>query len=362
MKTLDEKKWKAQPITGLFAKFIPGKGKGLNHLHQGVEGVNYIGATNRGNGVLCVVVDDEAAHKLVQSGNCIGFIKNGDGAAGFAIYKKEQFISTSDVIYGYANWLNLDTGLFFVAAQDMIEAKYSHGYKRNQQHLRGDRVMLPVTDSGEPDYDYMAQYASKMRGDMLMRYKNYVAGQLSQLEYKEIPALNEKEWRAFSVESLFSTIEPTKGKTTSGLVEGEGLPYIAAAKSIIGCPVCSARANKEWASSGNGMVFVMLGDGAAGLAHYMPMAFIGMSGKTSVGYSEHLNLYNGLFIEKCLSSNKAIFSHGHSWTGKRLLNTKVMLPVTDSGEPDYAYMEQYAKNMMLRKYEQYLAFLDGKED
>lgn len=164
MEKLDEKEWKAQPITGLFNKFIPGKGKGLNHLNQGTEGVNYIGATNRGNGVLCVVVVDEVAHKLVQSGNCIGFIKNGDGAAGFAIYKKEPFISTSDVIYGYANWLNLDAGLFFVAAQDMIEAKYSHGYKRNQQHLRGDRVMLPVTDSGEPDYDYMAQYASEMRG------------------------------------------------------------------------------------------------------------------------------------------------------------------------------------------------------
>lgn len=164
MQTLSEKEWKAQSITELFDKFIPGKGKGLNHLNQGAEGVNYIGATNRNNGVLCVVVDDEAAYKLVQSGNCIGFIKNGDGAAGFAIYKKESFISTSDVIYGYANWLNLDTGLFFVAAQDMIETKYSHGYKRNQQHLRGDRVMLPATDSGEPDYDYMAQYASEMRG------------------------------------------------------------------------------------------------------------------------------------------------------------------------------------------------------
>jgi hypothetical protein len=34
-----------------------------------------------------------------------------------------------------------------------------------------------------------------------------------------------------------------------------------------------------------------------------------------------------------------------------------MLPVTDSGEPDYAYMEQYAKNMMLHKYQQYLMFL-----
>ena len=109
---------------------------------------------------------------MKQPGNCIGFIKNGDGSAGYAIYKAEPFVSTSDVIYGYANWLNRYTGLFFVAAQDLIEHKYSHGYKRNQQHLRGDKVMLPVTDAGKPDYEYMEQYAKNM---MLHKYEQYLA-------------------------------------------------------------------------------------------------------------------------------------------------------------------------------------------
>ena len=169
--------------------------------------------------------------------------------------------------------------------------------------------------------------------------------------------LSEKTWNAFSVDSLFPVIEATKGKTTAGLVDGDRLPYIAAAKSIIGCKICSAEANGEWASDGNGMVFVQIGDGAAGLAHYVPISFIGMSGKTSVGYSECLNVYNGLFIERCLSSNKAFFSHGHSWTGKRLVKTKVMLPVDNDGEPDYAYMAEYAqqkRDAMLAKYRAYV--------
>lgn len=41
---------------------------------------------------------------------------------------------------------------------------------------------------------------------------------------------------------------------------------------------------------------------------------------------------------------------------------RIMLPVTDSGEPDYEYMEQYAKNMMIRKYKQYLTFADRAEN
>ncbi|WP_161797684.1 hypothetical protein [Alloscardovia omnicolens] len=41
---------------------------------------------------------------------------------------------------------------------------------------------------------------------------------------------------------------------------------------------------------------------------------------------------------------------------------EIMLPVTDSGQPDYEYMEQYAKNMILRKYQQYVDYLHSQED
>ena len=58
-----------------------------------------------------------------------------------------------------------------MVAQDKIEHKYSHGYKRNKEHLAGDKVMLPVTDSGEPDYKYMEQYSKNM---MLRKYQQYL--------------------------------------------------------------------------------------------------------------------------------------------------------------------------------------------
>lgn len=171
--SLDEKEWEPFSIVGLFPSIIPGKGKGLNHLNKVcADGVNYIGATNRNNGVLCYVEENDHSRPMILNGNCIGFIKNGDGSAGFAIYKAERFISTSDVLYGYASWVNKFTGLFFVVAQDMIEHKYSHGYKRNKEHLAGDKVMLPVTDSGKPDYEYMEQYVKNM---MLRKYQQYLA-------------------------------------------------------------------------------------------------------------------------------------------------------------------------------------------
>lgn len=165
MEKLSEKEWKPIKISDIFETIKPGKISQANQFEKVSNGgVNYIAATNRNNGVLYHLEPSEDLKKKVQDGNCIGFIKDGDGSAGYAIYKHEPFASTVNVIYGYADWLNRENGLFFVAAQDMIEDKYSHGFKRNLQHLRGDKVMLPVDDKGKPDYAYMTLYSTEMRG------------------------------------------------------------------------------------------------------------------------------------------------------------------------------------------------------
>ena len=83
--------------------------------------------------------------------------------------------------------------------------------------------------------------------------------------------IDEKNWAAFNVESLFDEIKATKGKTTGQLIKGDDVPYIAAAKTNNGfASMCSAKEHPEWISNGNAIVFVQLGDGAAGLAHYIP--------------------------------------------------------------------------------------------
>ena len=69
--------------------------KGLNYLEKNDKGISYLGATNRNNGVLEFVKDDE---KLKYKGNCIAFIRNGEGSMGYAVYKKEDFIATSRAI------------------------------------------------------------------------------------------------------------------------------------------------------------------------------------------------------------------------------------------------------------------------
>lgn len=68
-----------------------------------------------------------------------------------------------------------------------------------------------------------------------------------------------------------------------------------------------------------------------------------------------------LFFVSIFAQHRSKYSYGYKFKEQRMLRQKLILPVTDSGEPDYRYMEQYAKNMMLRKYQQYLAFLNRSD-
>lgn len=355
MQNLDEKEWKPIKISDIFETIKPGKISQANQFEKVSNGgVNYIAATNRNNGVLYQLEPSEDLKKKVQAGNCIGFIKDGDGSAGYAIYKHEQFASTVNVIYGYADWLNRENGLFFVAAQDMIEDKYSHGYKRNLQHLCGDKVMLPVTDSGEPDYEYMAEYTRQKRETMLDKYRKYVEAHIAELgELVEIPTLDGKEWNHFRMPEIFGLIQRGKRLKNADHVPGI-VPYVSSTANNNGVDdyieaTPGTRAFGDCISLAN--------SGSVGTAFYEPFEYVASDHVTALK-TEGMSKYVYLFLTSTIEKQGSNFNFNREINDARIKNMQIMLPVTDSGEPDYAYMEQYAKNMMLRKYQQYLEFIN----
>lgn len=92
------------------------------------------------------------------------------------------------------------------------------------------------------------------------------------------------------------------------------------------------------------------GDGGAGLAYYQPANMALDTHVTALVPKFKMSNWTMLFIAKCISGLHGFFGHGLSISNARAKNVRVMLPIDDVGEPDYAYMEQYTKNMMLRKY------------
>lgn len=197
--------------------------------------------------------------------------------------------------------------------------------------------------------------------------------QLIKISNKTLLNLTTCNWSKFRVGDLFR-IEPTKGTTTDELLEGDEIAYIAAKKDSNGLEMmCKKVGNESFISTGNCIVFVQLVQGSAGYVTYQEKDFIGMNGKTSCGYNDNLNKYNGAFLVTILDLERPKFSFGRSWTGDRLTDTVIKLPskvalddkmqpihVTDQegneikdeeGKPifkmipDWDFMENYVKSL-----------------
>lgn len=192
---------------------------------------------------------------------------------------------------------------------------------------------------------------------MLMRYRNYVAGQLSQLEYKDIPVLDEKEWEHFLIPDIFSKIQRGKRLKNADHIPGE-IPYVSSTANNNGVD--------DYIEASHGTrVFrdciSLANSGSVGTAFYEPFSFVASDHVTSLKI-ENGSKFVYLFLVSAIEKQGSNFNFNREINDLRIKKMQVMLPIDEDGKPDYAYMEQYAKNMMLKKYEQYLAFLSGKEE
>ena len=148
--------WKEFRVEDLFDRFEVGKAHS-GMLEEGDDCL-YLGAKKDDNCVMqrCVRNPD-----LVQPGNCIVFICNGEGSVGYANYMDREFIATTDLVMGYSQNLNQYNGLFIATILDRERPKYSFGRKW-KTHLRDTIIRLPQTSSGKPDWEAMERMVKEL--------------------------------------------------------------------------------------------------------------------------------------------------------------------------------------------------------
>ena len=215
----DNKEWKEFKVKNLFSVE---KCKCPNASKLGSGIIPYVGATNKNNGVISFA---KAECHLITKGSCIAFICDGQGSVGYSIYKSEDFIGSTTVKIGRNPFLNRQIGMFFVSALDKNRFLYSYGHKRNEKRLLNETILLP-SNNKLPDYEYMENYAKEIEKKKLDQYITYIKKRLSSLVYKEIPKLEEKEWKEFFIKNLFEDIQRGKRLTKSNQIEGK-VPYIS---------------------------------------------------------------------------------------------------------------------------------------
>ena len=351
MQSLKEKTWVSISLDSMF-NLERGKEKNMAALMEGH--IPLVSARKVNNGVKNFIATPT---KVIKGGNVISLNNDGDGGAGLAYYQPSDFaIDTHVTALHPKNVVPPDALLYMTASISKQHSIFGHGRSISLPRAKRIQDMLPVTNSGEPDYKYMAEYTKQKRLSLINKYRVHAQKRIADLgEIIELPSLNEIEWKAFVIKDIAdvysghdiyaqeridgTTPLVTAVGTNNGIGHFIGNENTSRAEKSIsvvrnGASVCKAFYHKYSALYGNDCRRM----------------------KLKHSDSEFANLFITQMIEM---QNKA-FSYSRKLGTERLQNLRIMLPVTDDGTPDYEYMEQYAKNLMLRKYKQYLAYLDSK--
>jgi len=126
----------------------------------------FIGATDSNNGITEFVSNNNAS----EDSNVLGVNYNGSVVENF--YHPYKAIFSDDVKRLSFKEIEDNKHLFlFVKTQILKQkTKYQYGYKFNGTRMNRQKIMLPVNDQSEPDYDYMENYMKQLEYKKLNEY------------------------------------------------------------------------------------------------------------------------------------------------------------------------------------------------
>ena len=354
---ISDREWKEFRIIELLGKSHNSKPYHSNCLCETSEpGIPYVTRTSFNNGLYSIVCNDN--YKLNPS-NSISF--GAENAEYF--FQPSCYITGNKMYYYFNNEYNRYIALFMVQCLNKAIYNCGFGYGMGLTGTRSDtrKIMLPVNENKEPDYAFMEAYIKEQEQKKIQEYVAYAKIKLSKLEYKDVPVLNEKDYSNFKVLDLFSYKRGNQNNMNS-LVDGNDM--LISAKNINNGLKGFFISNneKKRAYQGNCITLNNDGDGGVGLAYYQPHEFLLDTHVYALYPKNKISKYTMLYISLSLSKQRVCFSHGRSISQDRLKKMRIMLPVDNQGNPDYAYMEQYAKNVEYKKITQYLEYINKLKD
>lgn len=356
---LDTSSWRPFLLSEIFEIK---KGKRLTKENQTLGDTVFIGATACNNGITSYI-GQEAIHE----GNTISLTYN--GSVGEAFYQAEPFWASDDVnvLYPKNFALNENLALFFCTILRLEKQMWSYARKWNLEQMNKTTILLPVTNSGTPDYDLMENYIKSLEGDVsnipdyflnegyekACWYLDNINQEDFEKDYAGISAaksiaLSDRKWDYFTLEDIVSSVHNGKSYNASDLVVSDGeeyVSYVTRTDENNGVSMYVQALDYQGLEKANA---ITIGDTTATI-FFQEHEFI-TGPHIIVIRADWLNVYTANFIITILNQEKYRYPvFGRAFTKDLIKQTKVYLPIDKDGNPDYRFMEDYIKSLPFSK-------------
>ena len=159
-------KWDDFFISDIFTSIQ--RGKRLTKVKQTIGKIPYVSSTSLNNGVDNFIGNDTGV-RIFQ--DCLRLANS--GSVGSCFYEPFKFVASDHVTHLKNNYSKY-TYLFLACLLNRLSEKYNFNREIHDDRISREKILLPVTPKGEPDYTYMENYMKYLEQKKLLEYLDYV--------------------------------------------------------------------------------------------------------------------------------------------------------------------------------------------
>lgn len=334
--------WKEFYFTDIFTEVQ--RGKRLKKADHKDGQIPYVSSTAQGNGI-DGFIGNESGIRIFE--DCLTIANS--GSVGSAFYHQYKLVASDHVTQLKREGLDRYAYLFMIPLISRLSEKYSFNREINDERIKREKLILPATKNGEPDFAFMSSFMQQVEQDILHTTLPIMQRRLNLS--KSMGGVKINELHPFSIGEIFS-IENCKCSKVSGISDGD-TPYIGATNNNNGVMKFIER-RQSLLTKGNCIVFICDGEGSIGLSVYKHEDFIGTT-TVKVGRCPQLNRYTGMFITTVADTVRGKYNFGYKRNEKNLKKETILLPVTSDGKPDWQLMEDYMRDIESQQIAHYLS-------
>ena len=169
---LISKEWKEFKVKNVFLDIKRGKRLKTDDHIKGI--MPYISSSASNNGV-----DDYISNvdNVRIFSNCLTLANS--GSVGACFYKPFEFVASDHVTKLAKNNLNKYVYLFISVILSRLSEKYCFNREISDKRLKKEKIVLPIDDNNNPDWDFMESYMKKLEYEKINTYLNYIENRVN---------------------------------------------------------------------------------------------------------------------------------------------------------------------------------------
>lgn len=168
--------WKAFYFTEVFTEIQ--RGKRLKKADHKVGDTPYVSSTSFNNGVDGFIGNNSSVRRFED---CLTLANS--GSVGSAFYHRYEFIASDHVTQLKREGLDKYAYLFMIPLINRLSEKYSFNREINDERIKREKLLLPVTDAGDIDFQFMSSFMKQIETDIL---STTLATFKNRLKYNEL--------------------------------------------------------------------------------------------------------------------------------------------------------------------------------